>query len=146
MVLRFSTQAFTDRDQKCTLVTFAPFRMLICTADEIFDHIIQGELKAPYVLEGESGDAAIGGIIKPESRQRDILFDHTTHIIENNREKGLRTGIIPALSIKARPERGALLLLVAHQPESEHVIEQESYDDYKKILQEFFDGKPGFYY
>lgn len=145
MTYHFSTQAFMDRKQECVLVTFAPFRMFFCTANEVIDDVIYGKIKSPYILEGKNGDAAIGGIIKPQGKLRDFMFKQTVRLIENNRERGIRTGIIPALSIKARPDHGALLILVAHHPNSEHVAKQQSYGDYEKLLQEFFDGKPGFY-
>lgn len=146
MILHFKTRAFIDREQKCTLVNYAPFYIWFCTADQVFSNIVNGELKTPFVLEGETGDAAIGGIFASNSKAQKRLLDHAIRIIESNQAKGLRTGIIPAISPQARPEHGALLILVAHHPESEHVAEQKSYSDYKQLLRDFFNGNSGFYY
>ncbi len=146
MTLRFGTQAFMDREQQCLLITFSPFRIQICTADDVFDEVLRGTIRTPFVLKGERGDAAIGGFTELKGKARDIMIDHTVKHIEENRDKGLRTGIIPVLAPKVKPERGALLLLVAHDPDSAHVAEQKSYTDYKNLIEDFFDNKPGCYY
>lgn len=145
MTLRFSSYAFMDREQKCTLTTIAPLRIYFCTANDVVEPIICGALKLPFILEGEKGDAAIGGIFATNGKIRDFMYQQAVRLIEHNRANGLRTGIMPALSPKARPEHGALLLLVAYHPENEHIVGQQSCRDYKQILNEFFDGKPGFY-
>ena len=146
MTLRFGTQAFMNRDQNCLLILFAPFCMVLCKADDIFDEVLKGTIKTPFILKGEKGDAAIGGFTELKEKARSIMINQTVKLIEQNRDRGLRTGIIPVLAPKLKPDRGALLLLVAHDPNSEHVAEQKSYTDYRTLIEDFFDNKPGCYY
>jgi hypothetical protein len=146
MKLRFSTRAFMDREQDSLLVTYQPFRITVLKAGEAFDSILSDQIKAPYVMHGESGDAAIGGFKKLNDKLRQLMIEHTVKIIEENREKGLRTGIVSVVSPSSKAERGSLMLLTAYPPDDEHVAEQKDFTDYRTIIEDFFNENPGVYY